>query len=194
MVNGMSIRIDIWIAWGVQPIRCFLDEVPFHFEQLAAALPKTTEPGFLPDGQLGQREVYAAARSLSLAAVVERLNALVDEVLLMLASRILPSEWALTSRSMSRTRKQLLEAIAGEYDVDVARLPGWSKVEAIREDANSLKHRGGMSLPEPGPLGLPVLRSAELDVEALRQTIDDASSWLFALWKATEGAKRDDAV
>ncbi|HBI24344.1 MAG TPA: hypothetical protein DDX84_09150 [Nitrospiraceae bacterium] len=189
----MSGRIDIWIAWGLQPIRCFLEEVPFHFEQRAAAVAKT-EPDLLPDGQLGQREVYTAARNLSLAAVLERLNALVDEVLLMLAGRLLPPEWALTNHAMSRTLKQLLDAIARKYDVDVASLPGWSQVEAIREGANSLKHRGGILLPEPGALGLPVHRSVTLDVESLRQTIYDVSSWLSALWKATEGVNHHDAV
>lgn len=190
----MSSRIDILIKWGVQPIRCFLEEVPFHFEQRAAAVANAAEPDYLPDGQLGQREVYAAARSLSLASVVERLNALVDEVLLTLASRLLPSEWALTNRAMSRTRKQLLDAIAHESGTDLASLPGWSQVEAIREATNSLKHRGGMSLPEPGPHGVPVFRNAQLEVEALRQSIDDVSAWLLALWHATEGAKHDDAV
>lgn len=192
----MRSRIDIWIEWGIQPIRCFLEEVPFHFEQLAASADVVMEPDFLPDGRLGKRDIFNSARALSLVAVVERLNALVDEVLLVLASSILHPHWSLTSRAMSRSRKQLLDAIAHEYGVDVANLPGWSQVEAIREDANSLKHRGGIRMPEDGPgsIGIPIIQRVQLDVDALQGAIEDVRMWLLALWSATEGAKPNDSV
>lgn len=168
--------------------------MPFYFEQRATAVETMAESDFSPDGRLGKHQVFVAARALSLSAVIVHLNALVDDVLLTLASRVLPPEWAMTSSAMSRSRKQLLDAIEHRYGVDVTRLPGWSRIEAVREDANSLKHRGGMSLPEATPLGIPVTRGVELDVEVLGWTIEEVRSWLLALWDATEGAKPSNAV
>lgn len=190
----MAGRIDIWIEWAIQPIRCFLEEVPSYFEQRAISERATGEADFLPDGRLGKAQVYAAARSLSLAAVIAQLNALVDEVLLMLASRVVPPEWAMTPRALSRTRRQLLDAIEQRFRVDMASLPGWHRVEAVREDGNSLKHRGGLSFPESGPAGIPIIRSVNLEADTLRQAVEEVRTWLVALWNATERAKDDEAV
>jgi hypothetical protein len=185
----MSGRVDIFIEWGLQLIQCFLDEAPPYFLQLSEGADDGKEPDFLPDGRLGRRQVYLGARSLASEVVVHQLNALVDQVLLILASWILPPEWAHTADAMSRSRKQLLRALEERYGVNVADLPGWSQVERLREDANSLKHRGGESLPETGPGGLISTQRADIGAETLQKGVEEVRRWLLALWNTTEGAK-----
>ena len=183
----MGGRIDLMIEWGIQPIRSFLDVVPEHLDYLRSQT-HDGDPIFLSNGKLSRHESLKSARQVSLIAVVERLNALVDEVVLMIANRISP-ESSLTREALSRSRHQLLKVIEDAYSIHASDLPGWSAVEVVREDANSLKHRGGVPLPEKGSLDTVFIpsRNLQLDVEVLRIILNDIERWLLSLWRVTEG-------
>ena len=183
------IRFDIFLAWELDPIERFLDEAPAFFEKRADESGAPAAEWMSAEGTLTDAQIYLAARSLSLAAVIYHLNAVVDYALLALATRLLSPERKLTAQALSRSRTQLTRSIEQEYRVHVRFMPGWHQVEQLREDANALKHRGGSTLPEETPMGIPLFRQVEVTPEVLHERLAGAREWLVALWQATEGAK-----
>ncbi len=174
------------IHWEIDPIERLLDEVPAFLDRRAEEARREGKSGLLPDGRWNDEEVYLGASSLTRDAIVYHLNAIVDWFLLALATRILLPEWGLTPHAQSRSRGQLIKAIESHYHVDIKQLPGWDQVSQLREEANALKHRGGLHLPESSLIGVPLLRRADTTPEALRARLVVTREWLISLWRATE--------
>ena len=181
-------RLDLMIHWEIAPIERLLNEVPEYLSQRAEEARRTGKAGFLPDGKLGDEEVYLAALSLTKEAIIYHLNALVDWVLLALATRILPQKWGLTRKAQSRSRGQLIKAIETQYHINLKLLSGWEHVDLLREEANALKHRGGASIIESSEIDVPVLHRVDTTIESLRARLGGIREWLMMLWKATEAA------
>ena len=181
-------RLDLIIHWEIDPIERLLEEIPPFLAQCAEEARRAGNSGLLPDGRLGDEEIYLAVASLTRGAIIYHLNALVDWCLLALASRLLPPGWALTPRAQSRSRGQLIKTVESHYHIDVKQLPGWDEIDQLREEANALKHRGGCHLPESSHIGVPMLRHADTSPESLRARLGGTREWLISLWKATEAS------
>ena len=182
-------RLDLIIHWEIDPIERLLEEIPPFLAQCAEEARRAGNSGLLPDGRLGDAEIYLAAASLTRGAIIYHLNALVDWCLLALASRLLPPGWALTPRAQSRSRGQLIKTVESHYHIDVKQLPGWDEIDQLREEANALKHRGGSHLPEPSQMRVSIFRRADTTSESLRARLSGTREWLIALWRATEASK-----
>jgi len=190
--EALVARLDLFIAWEIQSIQRFLDEVPEFLARRAAAEEKGETTSITKAGLLSDAETWLAARTLAHEAVVYCLNALVDWVLLALAARILPDRWASTAKALCRSRQQLIKAVEEHYGIDVRALPSWSQVDSLRENANAFKHRGGSSLPTPTEFGIPFYRRPDLSQESLCAQVAAVNEWLLALWQHTEGFGQDE--
>lgn len=182
-------QVDIFVNWELDAIDRLRDDVPSCLLERVEEARRAGRSGFLPNGKMSDEETYLAAASLSLESVIHQLNAVVDWMLLALASRILPPKWATTRKAHTRSRSSLSKAIEDHYND----LPGWNEIQLLGEDANALNHRGGSHLPEPTPLGIPMFRHADTTIETLRVRCAGTWAWLQAIWRATEVASRDDA-
>ena len=187
-------RFDLLIHWEIDAIERLLDEVPPFLSEHAKHARLVGRTGFLPNGRLSEEEVYLTARVLIYEAIIYHLNAVVDWVLLALATRILPPEWGLTPQAQSMSRVQLIKAIESRYDVALKQLPRWNQIEELRKAANALKHRGGSHLPEPSSLGIPVFHQVDIRPESLKMLLAGTREWLLHLWDSTEGGGNLDSA
>lgn len=174
------------IRWEIDPIERILKEVPAFLSKRAHDARSAAGSGSPSSKRLSDEDSYLAAHRLTHESVVYHLNAVIDWVLLALATRVLPPEQRMTPEALSRSRAQLIRAIERQYQIDVKQLRGWDQIERLREDANALKHRGGINLLESSPMGIP--RSARVTLESLGDRLAGARDWLLHLWNSTEGA------
>jgi hypothetical protein len=181
-------RFDIAISWEIDAIELFLKEAPAFFERRVEEAGGREQQWMTVDGRLTLPWLFDQAKSLSLEGVIYQLNNLVVATLLALCNRLEERSPEELLSLRSRSRAALVETLEKSYRVRLRFLPGWIAVEKTREDANSLKHRGGMTIIPHNELGAEI-KSERPSLEEIRERVAGIREWLFALWQATEGRR-----
>jgi len=176
-------RIDIWIKWELDTIRYFMDVLLPQLDDCTKQALTEGDTGFGNDGSLSKQNLALGARQIVLKAVLYELNALTEYLLLAFANRALPPGESLTPEAMRRSRSVLVRTIEQFYEIQLSGLPGYQMIDELRETVNALKHRGGLGLPEPGPMGIPVLTNPEISQEKVELYLRATRDFLLSLWQ-----------
>jgi hypothetical protein len=172
-------NLRLFIDWQLQPVQLFLRDVPAFLLDTRAKLPNPDLPLDEYPAQSGAH-LYSAAHSISLNAALYEINAAVDFILLAIGGRVLSDEERLTMSALSRSRHRLIADIEQHYGLVLQNLPGWHYVDLVRTEANALKHRGGMSIPEHQQ-GMPTFDKVDLAKEDIEIRLRNIRLWLYAL-------------
>lgn len=98
------------------------------------------------DGSLSERELLRSAYDVALYSVNERLNAIVDGMLLHVARSPEDAELKEQLGAQNRSRAILMRTIKQGHNIRLRFISGWNVVEKVRDDANATKHRLGTTL------------------------------------------------
>jgi hypothetical protein len=179
------------VHWEIDTLACLLREALPFFEKRGRAAGAPDVEWLTPQGRQSEAYMLLDCKRIALECVVEHLNNLVDSILLAIHRRS-PDEpdprQQLHSQGLSRSA--LTKAIESHHRVTLRCIPGWDLVEQVREQANALKHRGGLTLlarPDLGMNEILTTRYTREEADALMQGVRD---WLVRIIAATEGVGR----
>ena len=173
-------NLSVYVAWELQSLEAMVTLGYSHLSRPGIEL--RTDPMVAPDGRLTEFTVVAGAAQMLLECAVQQTNNLVDGFLLALANTIAqdPSPEELIA-GQRRSRQKLETLIADHIGVPLDSLDGWDAVQRVREDANSLKHRLGVTMELNPALGIVDASSVQLTEAEVVDLIAGARRWLHAV-------------
>lgn len=154
-------------------LKLFFDEVPTFLRERTAGAALAGHPEI--------RDAYRMAQTIALEGGVHLLNSLVDGALLILANRTRGTD--IEAQDMGRSRKTLEGEIEARLGVKLSGLTGWDDVDKIKQDANALKHRNGLTFAEGVDAPLTVTDDVNVTAEYLLKRVVGARVWLLEIDK-----------
>jgi hypothetical protein len=148
-----------------------------------------------PDGSLSERELLRSAYDVALFSINERLNAIVDGMLLHAARSDEDLEPQEQAGAQNRSRAILMRAIEQTHNIRLRFIPGWNVIEKVRDDANATKHRLGTTLIYHNQLDINELRTVKLtptDVHERIQAVESGCERSSVLRNSTRCNVKDD--
>lgn len=185
-------KYNVWIKWELSTIRYLFETVLPHLHDLATVAQSEDSSHFNEDGTFTKFSLALGAREMTLDAVMYELNALVEYMLLAFAGSALPSEERLTPEALRKSRKSLAATVGQYYEVDLSKLPGYSLVEELREEVNALKHRGGLLMPQPTPMGIPIIQRVEKNQHKVESYLTATEQFLLGLCERVQSQSAVD--
>ena len=177
---------EILLSWEVDGLRTFAREVLPYLESRISENTEDLDDWIRPDGSLSERELLRSAYDVALFSVNERLNAIVDGMLLNAARREGDEEPEEQAGTQNRSRAVLMRLIEQAHNIRLRFIPGWNVIEKVRDDANATKHRLGTTLIYDNRLGINELRTVKLTLAEVNQRIEAVESWLREIIRVTQ--------
>lgn len=179
-------RTELLLSWEFEGLKSYAREVLPYLESRISENTKDPDDWIRPDGSLSERELLRNASDVALYSVNERLNAIVDGMLLHAARGPEDAEPKEKVETQSRSRATLMRTIEQVHNIRLRFIAGWNVVEKVRDDANATKHRLGTTLVYHGELGINELRTVKLAPIHVHERIQAVESWLREIIRATE--------
>jgi len=174
------------LSWEFQGLKTYAREVLPYLESRICQSPEDLDDWIRPDGSLSERELLRSAYDVALFSVNERLNAIVDGMLLHAARSDEDSEPEEQAGAQNRSRAVLMRVIEQTHNIRLRFIPGWNVIEKVRDDANATKHRLGATLIYDNRLGINELKSVKLTPTDVHERIQAVESWLGEIIRVTE--------
>ena len=179
-------RVEILLSWEIEGLKTYAGEVLPYLESRISQTPEDLDDWIRPDGSLSERELLRSAYDIALFSVNERLNAIVDGMLLHAARIDEDLEPQEQVGAQNRSRAILMRAIEQAHNIRLRFISGWNVIEKVRDDANATKHRLGGTLAYHNELGINELRSVKLTPNDVHDRIQAVDSWLREIIRVTE--------
>ena len=179
-------RAEILLSWEIEGLKTYAREVLLFLESRISQSPEDLDDWIRPDGSLSERELLRSAYDVALFSVNERLNAVVDGMLLHAARSDEDLEPRDQAGAQNRSRATLVRAIEQAHNIRLRFISGWNVVEKVRDDANATKHRLGTTLIYRNQLGINELRTIKLSLNDVHERIAAVESWLREIIRVTE--------
>ncbi len=173
-------NLSVYVAWELQSLEALVTLCYSHLSR--PGIESRTDPMVASDGRLTEFTVVAGAAQMLLECAVQQTNNLIDGILLVLANGIVgePSPQELIA-GQRRPRKKLEALIADHIGGPLDALDGWDVVQRVREDANALKHRLGVTMEVNHAMGIVDASSVQLTEAEVVELIAGVRRWLHAV-------------
>lgn len=179
-------RAEILLSWEIEGLKTYAREVLPYLESRISENTDDPDDWIRADGPLSERELLRSAYDVALYSVNERLNAIVDGMLLHVARCHEDAEPKEQMVAQNRSRAILMRTIEQGDNIRLRFISGWNVVEKVRDDANATKHRLGTTLVYDSELGINELRTAKLTSNDAHERIQAVESWLREIIRVTE--------
>jgi hypothetical protein len=177
---------EILLSWGIESLKTYVREVLPYLETRISENTDDPDNWVRADGSLSERELLRSAYDVALYSVNERLNAIVDGMLLHVARLHEDAKPNEHMGAQNRSRAMLMHTIEQEHNIRLRFISGWNVVEKVRDDANATKHRLGTTLVYHSELGINELTTAKLTPNDAHERIQVVESWLREIIRVTE--------
>lgn len=177
---------EILLSWEFEGLKTYAREVLPYLESRISQSFEDLNNWIRPDGSLSERELLRSAYDVALFSINERLNAIVDGMLLHAARSDEDLEPQEQAGAQNRSRAILMRAIEQTHDIRLRFIPGWNVIEKVRDDANATKHRLGTTLIYHNQLDINELRTVKLTPTDVHERIQAVESWLREIIRVTE--------
>ena len=178
-------RAEILLSWEIDGLKTYAREVLPYLESRISENTDDPDDWIRADGSLNERELLLSAYDVALYSVNERLNAIVDGMLLHIARSHEDAEPREQVGAQNRSRAILMRTIEQGHNIRLRFISGWNVVEKVRDDANATKHRLGTTLVYHSGLGINELRNAKLSSNDAHDRIQAVDSWLREIIRVT---------
>jgi hypothetical protein len=177
---------EILLLWEVEGLKTYACEVLPYLEGRISENTEDLDDWIGQDGSLSERELLRSAYDVALFSVNERLNAIVDGMLLHAARGDEDVDLQEQVVAQNRSRTLLMRAIDRAHNIRLRFIPCWNVIEKVRDDANATKHRLGTTLLYHNELGINELRTVKLTPNDVHERIEAVESWLRAIIRVTK--------